>query len=81
LTAITLGRVWGSHTQSGVLTCESVRVLIASNAVGDSGGSRGDVFTADKAWWFITLLTIGYLVNRGLAQSWQPDPDCTSTGK
>ena len=50
LTAITLGRVWGSHTQSGVLTCESVRVLIASNAVGDSGGPRGDVFTADKAW-------------------------------
>jgi hypothetical protein len=54
----------GSHIQSGVLTCESVRVLIASNPVGDSGGSRGDVFTADKAWWFITLLTIGYLVNR-----------------
>jgi hypothetical protein len=33
---------------------------IASNAVGDSGGSCGDVFTADKARWFITVLTIGY---------------------
>ena len=46
-----------------------IGVLIASNAVGDSGGSRGDVFTADKAWWFITLLTIGYLVSRGLAKA------------
>ena len=39
------------------------------NAVGDSGGSAGDVFTADKAWWFITLLTIGYLVSRGLVKA------------
>ena len=46
-----------------------IGVLIASYAVGDSGGSRGDVFTADKAWWFITLLTIGYLVSRGLAKA------------
>jgi hypothetical protein len=46
-----------------------IGVLIASNAVGDSGGSSGDVFTADKAWWFITLLTIGYLVSRGLAKA------------
>ena len=44
-------------------------VLIASNVVGDSGGSAGDVFTADKAWWFITLLTIGYMISRGLAKS------------
>ena len=46
-----------------------IGVLLASQMVGDSGGSRGDVFTADKAWWFITLLTIGYMVSRGLAKS------------
>jgi uncharacterized membrane protein len=33
---------------------------IAAHAVGDSGGSCSDVFTADTAWWFITVLTIGY---------------------
>ena len=26
-------------------------------------------FAADKAWWFITLLTVGYLVSRGLAKA------------
>jgi hypothetical protein len=47
-----------------------VGVLIASMAVGDSGNEGGgDVFAGDKAWWFITLLTIGYMVSRGLAKS------------
>jgi hypothetical protein len=47
-----------------------VGVLIASMAVGDSGNEGGgDIFAADKAWWFITLLTIGYMVSRGLAKS------------
>jgi hypothetical protein len=32
-------------------------VLPASQLVGECGGSDDDVFTADKAWWFITLLT------------------------
>jgi hypothetical protein len=45
-----------------------VGVLIASNLVGDDDG-RADVFLADKAWLYITLLTIGYMVSRGLAKS------------
>jgi hypothetical protein len=45
-----------------------VGVLIASNLVGDVDG-RGDVFLADKAWLYVTLLTIGYLLSRGLAKS------------
>ena len=36
--------------------------------VGDSDG-RGDVFLADKAWFYVTLLTIGYMVSRGLAKA------------
>lgn len=43
-------------------------VLIASAMVGDSDG-RGDVFLADKAWFYVTLLTIGYMVSRGLAKA------------
>jgi hypothetical protein len=43
-------------------------VLLASYLVGkDSAGN--DVFRADKAWWFISVLTIGYLLSRGLAKA------------
>jgi hypothetical protein len=45
-----------------------VGVLVASSLVGDSEG-RGDVFLADKAWFYVTLLTIGYMVSRGLAKA------------
>ncbi len=45
-----------------------VGVLAASALVGDSDG-RGDVFLADKAWFYVTLLTIGYMVSRGLAKA------------
>lgn len=42
-------------------------VLLASALVGQRGGD--DVFPADQAWWFISLLTIGYLISRGLAKA------------
>ena len=45
-----------------------VGVLIASALVGDSDG-RGDVFLADKAWFYVSLLTIGYMISRGLAKA------------
>jgi len=44
-------------------------VLIASYLVGETEGGRGDVFLADRAWLFVTLLTIGYMISRGLAKS------------
>src|SRR4029453_13609270 len=44
--------------------------LIASAGTGAAGtDDGGDIFAADKAWWFITLLTVGYLVSRGLAKA------------
>jgi hypothetical protein len=27
------------------------------------------VFLADKAWFYVTLLTIGYMISRGLAKA------------
>jgi hypothetical protein len=45
-----------------------VGVLVASALVGDSDG-RGDVFLADKAWFYVTLLTVGYMVSLGLAKA------------
>src|SRR4029453_18105966 len=47
-----------------------IGVLIASYLVGDRAPNDGsDIFAADKAWWFITLLTVGYLISRGLAKA------------
>jgi hypothetical protein len=47
-----------------------IGVLIASNMVGDGAANNGsDYFAADKAWWYITLLTIGYMISRGLAKA------------
>lgn len=45
-------------------------VLIASQVVGDGARENGaDYFAADKAWWYITLLTVGYMISRGLAKA------------
>jgi hypothetical protein len=38
-------------------------VLIASEVMDDGN------FNAKEAWFFVTLLTIGYMVSRGLAKS------------
>ena len=45
-----------------------VGVLIASAAVGTTR-AHVDYFRADKAWFYIVLLTIAYMVSRGLAKS------------
>jgi hypothetical protein len=46
-----------------------VGVLIASAMVdGDEG------FSANQAWFYVTLLTIGYMVSRGLAKSGSREP-------
>ena len=45
-----------------------VGVLIASAAVGTTH-AHVDYFRADKAWLYIVLLTIGYVISRGLAKS------------
>lgn len=66
----------GTETKAAVKTTEFVvylvavvGVLLASFLVGDTADGRGDVFLADKAWFYVTLLTVGYLVSRGLAKA------------
>nr|MDT0659322.1 hypothetical protein [Micromonospora sp. DSM 115978] len=51
--------------------------LLASQLVGRNADGV-DIFRADRAWWLIALLTIGYLVSRGLAKagsSWRHSAD------
>ena len=42
-------------------------VLIASALVDENEDGQG--FGAEKAWLYVTLLTIGYMVSRGIAKS------------
>ncbi|HET8658627.1 MAG TPA: hypothetical protein VFM55_06470 [Micromonosporaceae bacterium] len=53
-------------TELWVYLASVIAVLIATEVVGEGGD---DYFRADRAWWYITLLTIGYVVSRGLAKS------------
>jgi hypothetical protein len=48
-------------------------ILIAGNSIeGEEGGA--DFFAADKVWLYITILTVGYMISRGLAKSGSRDP-------
>ena len=56
-------------------------VLLAAAMIngddGDGGGGGdggGDYFRADEAWRYITFLTIGYMISRGLAKAGSRDP-------
>jgi hypothetical protein len=49
-----------------------VGVLLASQLVGTED-NHADYFRADRAWFYIVLLTIGYLVSRGLAKAGSRD--------
>jgi hypothetical protein len=52
-----------------------IAVLIAAQTIGrDTGATKGgDYFRADKAFLYITILTVGYLLSRGLAKSGSRD--------
>ncbi|MBD0839449.1 MULTISPECIES: hypothetical protein [unclassified Streptomyces] len=60
-------------TELFVYAASVIAVLIASLAVGDDAAGV-DRFPADQAWLYVTLLTIGYLVSRGLAKSGTREP-------
>ena len=62
-------------TEFAVYVVVFVGILLASLLVKTGqDGERVDYFRADKAWWYITLLTIGYMIARGLAKSGSREP-------
>lgn len=68
------GRRISTETKASFKTTELIAylaavvgVLIASAVVDASD------FGAQEAWWFITILTVGYMVSRGLAKSGSRD--------
>lgn len=60
-------------SQSAYVTVELILYLLASigifitAAVIDESGS-GQGFGASEAWFYVTLLTVGFLISRGLAK-------------
>jgi hypothetical protein len=51
-----------------------IGLLIALLIAGTVDNSEGSQFGADDVWLYATLLTIGYLISRGLAKSGSRDP-------
>ena len=41
---------------------------------GDAGTATDDGFGADQVWLYATILTVGYLISRGLAKAGSYDP-------
>ena len=86
----TANRIDNNHTRHHTATTETkpafkttemiayvlvgLGILIAS-AIVDDAGQQG--FGADHAWLYITILTVGYMVSRGLAKagSYEHDND------
>jgi hypothetical protein len=62
-------------TEFFVYVAMVIAVWIAGAVVdgGDSGGNAGGL-GANDTWLYVTLLTIGYLISRGLAKSGSRDP-------
>ena len=48
--------------------------ILVSAATISGGGDHVDIFTANKAWLYVTILTVGYMVSRGLAKAGSRDP-------
>ncbi len=72
------GRRLSTETKSAYKTTELIAYAVASAAVliaalivdeSDSGG-----FGARQAWLYFTILTVGYMISRGLAKSGSRDP-------
>ncbi len=55
-------------------------ILIAGNSIEIKEGGT-DYFTADKVWLYITILTVGYMISRGLAKSGSREPYWEDTTK
>ncbi|HVL30742.1 MAG TPA: hypothetical protein VM299_00785 [Solirubrobacteraceae bacterium] len=57
-----------------------VGILIAGNAIETREGGA-DYFAADKVWLYITILTVGYMISRGLAKAGSRDPYWSDSGQ
>jgi hypothetical protein len=70
----TTGRRVSTETKSSYKTTELIAyVVIAIAILVASAVTDASDFGTQEAWFYITLLTIGYMVSRGLAKSGSRD--------
>ena len=64
-----------TETKSSFKTTEFWLYAVAADhgASGQDHGQPADYFRADRAWFYVVLLTLGYLGSRGLAKSGSRD--------
>jgi hypothetical protein len=55
-------------------------ILIAGHAIDTNTGTGGDHFPADKVWLYATILTVGYMVSRGLSKAGSSEPYWRDSG-
>jgi hypothetical protein len=75
----TMGRRLTTETKAAFKTTEFFAfvavlagILIAGALVDDGAGGAG--FAAKQVWLYATILTVGYMVSRGLAKAGSRDP-------
>jgi hypothetical protein len=56
-------------------------VLIAGHLIDTGTGTGGDHFPSDKVWLYATILTVGYMVSRGIAKSGSSEPYWQDSGQ
>jgi len=49
-------------------------LVTSGNGSGSGADNNGDAFDASRAWLYITILTVGYMVSRGLAKAGSREP-------
>lgn len=49
-------------------------LVSSGNGSGNGADNNGDAFDASRAWLYVTILTVGYMVSRGLAKAGSREP-------
>jgi hypothetical protein len=81
-----LGRRLATETKHALKTTEFYAyvvtfalILIAGAVIKEK--ANADAFRADKVWLYITILTVGYMVSRGLAKAGSREPYWQDSGQ
>jgi hypothetical protein len=52
----------------------SAALIKGGDTVGGAGAGGTDEFTAHQAWLYVAIVTVGYMISRGLAKAGSRDP-------
>ena len=83
---LTTGRRVSTETKSSYKTTELIAYVVIAIGILVAAALTDDTsdFGTQEAWFYVTLLTIGYMVSRGLAKSGSRDfydDDADHTGR